>query len=502
MAEVEYIKHLYENEEKSLREISKIVNKDFRTVQKYAYQNDWQPTIGVRMEPSEFPVLGSFIPRIDEWLMQDKQEPRKQRHTAIRIFKRLQNEHGFIGSYSSVKRYVARKKDVMRHEREGFLPIEHPPGHAQADFGVFKYYDVGGISHKGHALILSYPNSNAGWMQVFPSENQECLLTGLKRIFYHTGGVPQRLRFDNMPAVIAKVLKGTERVMTDGFCRFMLHHRFVADFCNPNRGNEKGNVENKVGYTRRNMLVPVPIINDFDGYNAELFRKSNEDHEREHYEKGGRISALFELERKHLLPLPEHEYEVFRYDTLSINKWGFVIIDTVKYGVSPELHGKVVEAKIYFDKIEIYYDHCLLKTFRRSYEKKTELLDWKEYLPVLTKKPGAVPHTRFFNQMPKLWQDYLKSATNRERKSALTLLMEIVKDGNESLCDEALELANENGRTDADSIRQCYYFISKLESRPQPLTMRIAAPVLDYIPNLAAYDDLMGGGVSSYERNN
>jgi transposase len=493
MAQVEYIKHLYENEGKSLREIAKIVKKDFRTVQKYAYQNDWQPLVKLSIEPSDYPVLGSFIPIIDEWLEQDIREPRKQRHTKIRIFHRLQKEHGYSGSYSSVKRYVVRKKDVMKRESEGFLPLAHPSGHAQADFGSFKYYDVMGIEHKGHALILSFPNSNAGWMQVFPSENQECLLTGLKRIFYHIGGVPIRLRCDNMSAAVAQVLEGTERIIADGFYRFMLHHRFGADFCNPGKGNEKGNVENKVGYTRRNMLVPVPTIESFEEYNETLFRLCDKDHERWHYEQEVSISELWAAEKKHLLSLPEHEYEVFRYDSLSVNKYGFVTIDKVKYGLPPELSEKVVGAKIYFDKLEIYYDRCLLKTFRRSYEKKGEVFDWKEYLPTLVKKTGAVPHTRFFNQMPQLWQEYLRTAEKRERKSALALLMEIVKDGNESLCDEILELAKENGYTDADSIRQCYYIISKLETHPQPLALTSVTPVLNYNPNLTVYDSLIGG---------
>jgi len=88
----------------------------------------------------------------------------------------------------------------------------------------------------------------------------------------------------------------------------------------------------------------------------------------------------------------------------------------VKYGLSPELHGKTVQAKIYYDKIEVFYDHSLLKTLRRSYNKYGENSDWKDYLPSLVKKPGATEHTRFFNQMPKLWQDYLKSVKGQERK--------------------------------------------------------------------------------------
>ena len=258
MAQVEYIKHLYEIEGKSLREIASALHMNFRTVQKYAYRNDWNPPVTPNTDPEDFPVLGAYIPLIDEWLEQDEREPRKQRHTITRIHNRLQKEHGYQGSYSTLKQYVNRKKEQMRKYKESFLPLAHPPGHAQVDFGKFKYYDALGMDCKGYALIVSFPYSNTGWMQVFQSENQECLLTGLQRIFTHIGGVPIRVRCDNMTTAVAEVLKGTERVIADGFYRFMLHHRFDADFCAPAKGNEKGNVENKVGYTRRNILVPVP----------------------------------------------------------------------------------------------------------------------------------------------------------------------------------------------------------------------------------------------------
>jgi len=500
MAEVEYIRHLYENEGKSLREIAKILHMNFRTVQKYAYRDNWNPPVEPKMSPEDFPVLGEHIPIINEWLEQDEREPRKQRHTITRIYNRLTAERGYSSSYSAVRQYVNRKKEQMKKYRESFLPLDHPPGHAQVDFGEFKYYDALGAGQKGYALIVSFPYSNSGWMQVFQSENQECLLTGLKRIFYHIGGVPVRLRCDNMTTAVVQILEGSERVIADGFYRFMLHHRFSADFCTPAKGNEKGNVENKVGYTRRNMLVPVPVITDFDAFNAELLRLCDEDHEREHYERGILIHELLEEDKKHLLTLPEYEYEVFSYDSLSVNKNGFITVDKRKYGLSPELHGKVVQAKIYFDKIEVFYDHCPLKTFRRSYEKNSEDCDWKDYLPSLVKKPGATEHTRFFNQMPKLWQEYLRSVKGSERKSALLLLSEIVSDGNEALCDDALELANEYGRLDNDNIRQCYLLIARPENYPQPLTLTANTPLLNYRPDLSVYDRLheaaLTGGVA------
>lgn len=493
MAQIQYIKHLYENEGKSLREIAKITGKDFRTVQKYAYKGNWSPEVLPNVEPENYKILGPYIPTINEWLEQDAREPRKQRHTTTRIFKRLQKENGFMGSYATVKRYVARKKFMMRQAREGFLPLAHPAAHAQIDFGDFKYYDSLGAAQEGHALVVTFPHSNAGWMQVFPSENQECLLTGMRRIFYHIGGVPVRVKCDNMTTAVAQVLKGAERIITDGFYRFMLHHRFAADFCNPASGNEKGNVENKVGYDRRNMLVPVPVIDDFDAYNKGLLQRCDEDHNRPHYKQDTPIGELWEQERGHLLTLPEYEYEVFRYEALSVDKNGFVVIDTNKYGLTPELSGRIVQTKIYSDTVELYHDHRLLKTYERSYKRKEEVSDWKQYLPVLVEKPGATPHTRFFNQMPKLWQEHLLNTKGKERKTALLVLMEIVEDGNESLCDDALELAAECGRTDADSIRQCYYMIAKPENHPHPLVLSTSPPLLDYRPDLSAYDGLMGG---------
>ena len=490
MTHIEYIKDLYENQGLSLREIAKQTKHDFRTVQKYAYRDNWSPPVEMKMEAEDYPVLGEHIKAINEWLENDKTEPRKQRHTIQRIYDRLKAEKGYVGSYSTVKRYVARKKAKDRKVSEGFLPIAQPPGHAQIDFGKFKYYDELGKAHKGYELVVTFPYSNAGWMQVFPSENQECLLTGLVRIFNHIGGACTLARFDNMSTAVVEILKGGERILCDGFIRFKLHYRFNAVFCNPAKGNEKGNVENKVGYVRRNMLVPVPTITDFEDFNRKLLSCCAENLERIHYRHGKLLRELWEEETEQLLKLPEYEYQVFRYESVTVNKNGFILIDTVRYGLSPEMAGTVVQAKIYFDKVEVYHDRCLLKTYIRSYEKNSEVYDWREYLPALSRKPGAVPHTRFFNQMPKLWQQYLAGSNNSERKSALLLLLEIVNDGNEEFCDDALELARDNGRTDADSIRQCYYMIAKTEHHPNPLELAPDTPHSGYTPDLTAYDSL------------
>jgi len=493
MARIEYIKHLYEDEGKSLREIAEIVGVNFRTAQKYATKYDFNTGDLPNVNPENFPVLGPYISIIDGWLENDRREPRKQRHTAMRIYSRLQEEHGYGGSYCNVRRYVSKKRWLVNQEREGHLPIAQPPGHAQTDFGEFRYYDGFGNAQIGHALLLTFPYSNAGWMQVYPAQNQECLLEGLKGIFYHIGGVPLRLRCDNMTTAVVQILEGSDRILSDGFYRFKLHHRFEVDFCNPASGNEKGNVENKVGYDRRNMLVPVPTIDDFAAFNEELLTRCDADHNREHYRHKRQISELWSEEKEKLLTLPEHEYEVFRYESLSVSKTGFVSIDTNRYGLSPALAGKIVQAKIRFDRVEVYYDRQRLTSYERNYGRQQEITDWKQYLPILLRKPGAAEHTRFFDQMPKLWQAYLRNTRGGERKSALLLLTEIVEDGNEALCDDALELASEYGNPDNDSIRQCYYMIARPENHPRPLRFPTEPPTLNYRPDLTIYDGLTGG---------
>ncbi|WP_409967410.1 IS21 family transposase [Bengtsoniella intestinalis] len=493
MAQKNYIKDLYENQEKSLNEIAKITGLNYRTVRKYAHKDDWNDEHLPNIQAESYPILGDFIPIIDQWLEDDTKIPRKQRHTIWRIYCRLRDEEKFLGSYSSVKRYVRKKKFAMSSQTDGYLPLAHPHGSGQVDFGEHIYNDASSKVRTGYALTLSFPNSNKGYTQDFPAQNQECLLEGMKQIFEHMGGVPPVIRFDNMSTAVVKVLDHGERVLTDGFTRFMLHYRFKAEFCNPAAGNEKGNVENKVGYSRRNAFVPVPTITSFDTFNEQLFDWCEQDAQRLHYKHQIEIQELWEADREALLPLPEHPFSVFRYESLAVNKYGFVTIDTNKYGLSPALSREIVQAKIYYDCIEFYHDHTLVGSYKRSYETHQEYYDWKQYVGVLCRKPGGVSHTRFFNQMPPLWQQHLHQAQGQARKSALQLLDEIVQDGNATFCDEVLELAHENGRTDADSVRQCYYMIAKKEHRPEPLTLDITTPDLHYTPNLSAYDGLIGG---------
>jgi transposase len=493
MNEIHVIKHKYENEGKSAHEIAGDLGFSPTTVRKYLSRDDWNEAERPRRERKQ-PVLGAHKTTIDEWLSEDMKSPRKQRHTARRVYDRLCKEKGYQGKYGTVQKYVAQKKDELyKSRREGCLPLTHIAGNAQIDFGKVTYI-LGGKEHQGSELVVSFPHSNAGWSQLLPGENMECLFTGLQSIFKHIGGTPVGCRFDNMSTAVVAIGKGSERTLTDGFTRFMLHFRFQSSFCNPSKGNEKGSVENKVGYLRRNMCVPLPEFGNLEEFNRELLLRCDEDMEREHYLLGKTIRELWDEDKAALLNLPETRYDTSSFEpSLRVSPTGMVTVDTRQYGLSPEYAGRLASARVRYDKVALYIDDALIVTYDRLYGSDSDTGNWKQYLETWRKKPGGLEYTRYFNTMPQYWQDYLLATRGSARKSALALLTEIVNDGNDGIADDVIELAREQGRTDLDSIRQCYRFITEQEFRPHELTLSDTVPRLEFEPILTAYDALTGG---------
>jgi transposase len=141
----------------------------------------------------------------------------------------------FDVSDRAVRTWVAKLRKEMNNKNDGYLPLEHPPGEAQADFGEAVFVE-NGKRYQGHYLTLSFPYSNGGYTQLCKGENQECLLTGLKDIFEYIGLVPPTVWFDNLSPVVKKIKKYGVRDKTQGFKRFELHYGFKSNFCNPASG--------------------------------------------------------------------------------------------------------------------------------------------------------------------------------------------------------------------------------------------------------------------------
>jgi transposase len=155
----------------------------------------------VRSKPPGKPKLGALIPVIDAILAADVMAPPKQRHTAQRIFERLKTEHGFAGGYTVVKDYVRIAKD---RSRETFVPLAHPPGHAQVDFGE-AIAVIGGVRQKIHVFFMDLPHSDAAFIKAFPAETTEAFLDGHVSAFRFFGGVPLSILYDNTKLAVARI---------------------------------------------------------------------------------------------------------------------------------------------------------------------------------------------------------------------------------------------------------------------------------------------------------
>jgi transposase len=259
-----------------------------------------------REQPAKRPKLGPWVGVIDAILEDDKQRPAKQRHTAKRVWERLREEHQFTGGYTIVKDYL---RSAAQRGRERFVPLTHPAGEAQADFGEAVAV-IGGVECKAHYLAIDLPHSDDCFVVAFPAETTEAFLEGHVRAFAYFGGVPTRILYDNTKIAVAKILGGTERQRTRVFSELESHYLFADKFGRPAKGNDKGKVEGLVGYARRNFMVPVPRFATWDAFNAHLeaeCRKRRIRKLRGHMET---ISERFERDKAAFLTLAEEVQQV------------------------------------------------------------------------------------------------------------------------------------------------------------------------------------------------
>src|SRR4051794_37621326 len=178
------------------------------------------------------PKLGAFTAIIDRILASDRSAPPKQRHTARRIHDRLREEHGFAGGYTIVKDYVRERR---RRAREVFVPLAHPPGHAQADFGEAVAV-IGGERRKVHLFCLDLPHSDACFLKAYPAERIEAFLDGHVAAFAFLGGVPRSILYDNTKLAVARILDGGERRPDRALAALHSHHPFLDRLRPPRHG--------------------------------------------------------------------------------------------------------------------------------------------------------------------------------------------------------------------------------------------------------------------------
>jgi len=445
------------------------------------------------------PVLGPHLAWIHEVLEQDKQAPKKQRHTAQRIFDRLKAERGYSGGVTIVKEAVREWKDATK---EVFVPLSHPPGEAQVDFG-FASVDLAGERQQVALFVMSLPYSDALYIQAFPRECTEAFLEGHNRAFRFIGGVPRKIRYDNSKIAVAKITGSRERQVTREFQRLQSHSLFETQFCLVRRANEKGHVECLVDFGRANFLVPVPMVESLADLNETLEERCRTDLGRQLRGKDGTKAALLAEERAAFLPLPAQECEARRITQAHANSLSLVRFDTNSYSVPVKYAHRTITVVATVDDVKLVFEDRLIARHRRHWGRERFFFDPIHYLALLERKPGAFDYARPLAdwQLPECL-NVLRRRMERVpdglgTREFIRVLLLLEKASLEELS-TAVEYATSLGIADADTIR---VILEHRRESPVALFCLDSRPHLKlvHVPStdIAAYASLLKPEVSA-----
>jgi transposase len=339
-----------------------------------------------RKKPVVKPKLGPWLGIIDEILEDDQTQRRKQRHTAKRIWERLKSEHAFTGGYTVVKDYV---RDARVRHKEVFVPLAHPPGGAQADFGEAMVV-IAGVEQKAHFLCMDLPHSDDSFVVAFPAENTESFLEGHNRAFAHFGGVPNTILYDNTRIAVARITGEGERKPTEAFSELQSHYLFAARFGRPGKGNDKGNVEGLVGYARRNFMVPVPRVASWEVLNQQLLEHCMERRGKKVRGETETIAERFKRDQEKLLPLPATSHEACDKRTTRASSQALVRYETNDYSVPVAYGHRQVLVKAFVWEVVISVASEVIARHVRSYEREEMIFNPLHYLALLEQKTNAL----------------------------------------------------------------------------------------------------------------
>lgn len=502
MEQVQDIRNRFYRKGESISEIYRATKVDRKTIRKYIDQDDFNgPDIAVK-ELNVCPILDPYKKTIMEWLEGDKIAPRKQRHTAKRVYARLQEEFPeYEASYRTVAKYFAHiRKIIFTNHKDSYLPLNHAPYEAQVDFGQADYYE-NGEKHTGKYLVVSYPKCNMGYFQLFPGENIECLFEGLVNIFNYVGAVPREIWFDNASTIVTEVLKAGKRNLTERFERFKEHYGFEAVFCNPGKGNEKGNVENKVGYLRRNLLVPVPRFLNLDDFNKKLLSDCDRDAKREHYTDGRFIFEIFYEDKKSHMPLPRVAFDTCSIKSYKTNGCGKFYLNkgNHEYSTTPSLSNKSVQVRFRSQKLEILNEDLqVIVTHRRLYgEIKQQSMQWLPYLKQLSLRPRSIKYSGIYDMMPNAMQEYVSKSSHNEKKEILKVLHELTERTGFDSALNTIDHALDYNASDSASLKSLYRRLYSDIPELPPMALPDNVEHLSQMPaDLTSYDALLGKEVS------
>jgi len=448
------------------------------------------------------PKLDPAVPFIDGILESDLKAPRKQRHTAHRIYNRLLAEKPEIKvAEATVRAYVReRKLKIGLIHRETFVPQSYTWGQeGQVDWYEMQA-ELGGERQKVQIFCLRSMASAGAFHRAYPHASQQAFLEAHELAFHYFGGVFRLLRYDNLKSAVQRILRGSQREETARFIAFRSHWSYAAEFCNPARGNEKGGVEGEGGFFRRNHLTPVPVARDYEHLNELLRVASGEDEQRVVGERSVSVGAAMALEREHLLPLAKDGFDLAAVRFPVVNTTGCVKVLMNWYSV-PLTAGTEVEAKIHASYIEVWRQGKCVARHERCFGRQQKVLDLNHYLETLERKPGALAGATALEQCraqgkwPASYDQYWEGLKQRQGKqegtrAMIELLIEGQKHGAGRLR-QAIERALELGCSDKAAVQ--YLLTEEKLEKKKPEVIEVGALFVYERPQptMAAYDQLL-----------
>ena len=503
MAQFHNIKFLKEVEGLSQRQIATKLGISRNTVSKYLKENTAPTTVlrkNIYGTKDYSPETKRVIPIIDQWLEDDQKHWNKQKHTAIKIYKRLVEEYNFKGSASNIRKIVAKRRKEIQ---EVFIPLDFQLGHQfQFDWGEADII-LQGQTQRIYIFCVQLSASRMRFVRAYLHEKQEAFLDGFVHAFEFLGGVPTEGLLDNLKTAVQKILHGRDRLEQESFIGLQAHYVFKAEFCNPARGNEKGRVEGTVGYVRRNALVPYPEVQSMDELNDYLMDWCLKEAGRTHVpNKSETVLEMWEKEKEYLHPLPTNRFEACKLLSCKVNKTSLITVDTNRYSVPCSFAGQAVWAKIFVDRVIVVAQNHVIAEHIRSYERNQMITVLDHYLEVLLKKPRAIRDAHAFqsSEVPEVFKRFHLKMREQEgsvgdRKFIRLLLLH--RDiGMDSLTNALLEAE----KTQVFRYEKVHEIIQKLTNQHITISTlsREKTPVslLDYKvnkSNIEQYSQLTGG---------
>ena len=363
------------------------------------------------------PVMGAYKEIVDRWLIEDREQARKQRHTAVRVYHRLVDEYGFMGGESTVRQYIReRKASLGLSHVEAMVPLVHElDSGAEVDWGE-AYVKIGGVPQKIKLFCMRSKYSGKIFVHAYPAERQEMFFDGHMRAFYFYGGVFHEITYDNLTTAVKKVLKGRRREQQDQFIQFRSYYTFRANFCAPAKGNEKGGVEGIVGYVRRNFLVPILEFKDLEECNTWLIGQCQKHGQRPKHRGSEIIDELHGQQKATLIPIQKTPFPNFLLKSGKVNKYQAVQVDRNMYSVPSVYVGHKVQVHLGCWKIRFYVQHREIACHPRHFGRSRWNLNPFHYLETLSRKTRAFDDAMPLKTWRKSWPPYYEKLLGELRQ--------------------------------------------------------------------------------------